>query len=140
MTDGKMHDLEHIRRYETEIRRAIRERDRVSALIQRIVTPPDAVRVMGGDSGGLNLDALDKLYELEREIDRKIDAMVDLKRKAQRILDSMSDPLWAEVLELRYIEGWGIRRIAEAVYCHRTSVHRIIRQGLAEYDRLEAEA
>ncbi len=140
MTDGKMHDLERIRRYETEIRRAIRERDRVSALIQRIVTPPDAMRVMGGDSGGLNLDALDKLYELEREIDRKIDAMVDLKRKAQRILDSMSDPLWAEVLELRYIEGWGIRRIAEAVYCHRTSVHRIIRQGLAEYDRLEAEA
>ncbi len=140
MTDGKMHDLERIRRYETEIRRAIRERDRVSALIQRIVTPPDAMRVMGGDSGGLNLDALDKLYELEREIDRKIDAMVDLKRKAQRILDSMSDPLWAEVLELRYIEGWGIRRIAEAVYCHRTSVHRIIRKGLAEYDRLEAEA
>ena len=136
-TQPRLHDLELIRHYELSIRRLSRDRDRVASLLQRVVPPPDAVRVMGGQSDGINLDAIDRLYRLEREMDRKIDSMVDLKREACAILDSMDDPMWAEVLDLRYMEGKSIGEIARMLPCHRATVHRAIRSGLAEYDRIK---
>lgn len=48
-------------------------------------------------------DTICKIVDLEREINEDIDRLVDLKAKARRTINAVSDPDQQLILELRYL-------------------------------------
>ena len=53
-----------------------------------------------------------KIIDLESEIDRDIDALVDLKREIQAVINNVEDEKYRILLELRYINQMSWEEIA----------------------------
>lgn len=64
-------------------------------------------------SGGLNFsDWVDKITDIEREIDTKIDELVDLKQRINSQIDRVENPLHRIVLVSHYLNDLSLRQIA----------------------------
>lgn len=75
---------------------------RLRDMAMRSTSRTDAERFGGTDRHSKIEDAVCKLIDTEREIDREIDRLVDSKREVQRIIDRMTDEREKLVLEMRY--------------------------------------
>ena len=73
-------------------------------------------------------DLLDKIVDLEMEIASEIEALIDKKKSAKKLLASLDIPD-SLVMEMRYLEGCTWYEIATALNYSQQSVYRI--HGLA---------
>lgn len=74
-----------------------------------------------------------KLIELEREINADIDALVDSRQKARRIMDDLPDDRYRDILMWRYFSCWNWDKIADGLgYNDRTQVWRLHGRALLE--------
>ena len=71
-----------------------------------------------------------KIVDLEREINADIDALVDLKAQARRVIGQLKDPDQQLVLELRYLCYRPWTDIMEELGISETSVYRIHGEAL----------
>ena len=53
-----------------------------------------------------------KIVDLEREIDRDVDELVEIRSEIMRTISSVPDIEIRTMLEYRYINGWSWRKIA----------------------------
>ena len=74
-------------------------------------------------------DTIIKIIDLEHEINRDIDWLVDLKKAARESINTMSDPEERLILELRYLCYKTWPEIAEAMGVSESTVYRT--HGLA---------
>lgn len=74
-------------------------------------------------------DTIDKIVDLEQEINRDIDRLVDLKREAQNAISALTDPDQQLVLELRYLCYKPWTQIMDALGYSEPTIYRI--HGLA---------
>ena len=72
-----------------------------------------------GGVGGDWTDIVAKIQELEDEINAEIDRLIDTRRDVVRAIDSLPDERMRTLLELRYLNGWGWQRIADALHYER---------------------
>lgn len=102
MTDVKKY-LSQIRRYDSRINAKIEERDRLKAMLTKIT--PTLRDVPSSGSGGQDKlsDAVAKLIDLEAEINREIDSLVDARKSVVGTIDKVTDTQMHEVLCKRYI-------------------------------------
>lgn len=77
--------------------------------------------------------SIDRLIDLEREIDRTVDEMVAHRCQIEDALRDMCDPTQALVLELRYLNGKSWDAIAEELSYDRVSVWRIHGRALENF-------
>ena len=103
MTDVKKY-LSQIRRYDSRINAKLEERDRLKAMMTKIT--PTLRDVPSSGSGGQDKlsDAVAKLIDLEAEINREIDSLVDARKSVVGTIDKVDDVLMHEILSKRYIE------------------------------------
>ena len=71
-----------------------------------------------------------KIVDLEREINEDIDALVDLKAQARRVIGQLKDPDQQLVLELRYLCYRSWTDIINELGVSETSVYRIHGEAL----------
>ena len=71
-----------------------------------------------------------KIVDLERKINADIDALVDLKAQARRVISQLKDPDQQLVLELRYLCYRPWTDIMEELGISETSVYRIHGEAL----------
>ena len=71
-----------------------------------------------------------KIVDLEREINADIDALVDLKTQARRVIGQLKNPDQQLVLELRYLCYRPWTDIMEELGISETSVYRIHGEAL----------
>jgi DNA-directed RNA polymerase specialized sigma subunit len=85
-----------------------------------------------GDSPNVHRmeDTIVKIIDLENEINRDIDRLVDLKRDAREVINRLSDPDQQLILELRYLCYKSWTQIMEALDYSETSVYRLHGQAL----------
>lgn len=69
-------------------------------------------------------ETADMVIELEKRVNARIREMVRQKQAAMDAIRAVSDPRWAEVLELYYIDGYTWEKIAEIVCRDVRTVHR----------------
>lgn len=102
MTDAKRF-LQQIRLYDSRINAKLAERDRLKAMMTKIT--PTLRDVPSSGSGGQDKisDAMAKLIDLEAEIDREIDSLVDARNSVVGTIDKVMDTQMHEVLCKRYI-------------------------------------
>ena len=75
-------------------------------------------------------ETADRLIELERVVNQRTRELVRWKLAALEAIRAVSDPRWAEVLELYYIDGYTWEKIAEIVCKDVRTVHRWHGEGL----------
>lgn len=63
-----------------------------------------AVKVSSSGGGGSMSEAVDRIVDLEQEINAEVDRLVDYKRKVQKVLDKMENPDYVKVVYKRYFE------------------------------------
>ena len=90
------------REYLLEVRRS---KARVEALAER--------RRWYGQAGQWHSDGgTEAILQLQRELDRRIDAAAKCELEAMRRIDALEDPGQREVLRYRYLNGLGWKEIA----------------------------
>lgn len=73
---------------------------------------------------------VERLVDLERQIDQEIDMLVDLKQELRQVIDSVDDPNERMVLRYRYIHNRNWGQISEAMHTSERTVRRWHGTGL----------
>ena len=73
---------------------------------------------------------LEKVWELEREIDAEIDKLIDLKEQMRGVIAEVTDIDEQMVLRYRYIHNYTWEKIGDELHADRTTVYRWHNQAL----------
>lgn len=76
-------------------------------------------------------------YEREQHLTARIDALVDMRQAAERIIKRIDSPRFRQVLTLRYLQTeswtWGWRRIASVMGLPLTTVYELHGRALQAF-------
>ena len=101
-----------------EVDRLINERARWIARATK-VTPTYTGMPHGGSGEDRMQDAVERLSEVEKELNEKIDKLVDLRREVDMAISTIGDTRLETVLRYRYIDCMTFEQIAVKMsYCY----------------------
>ena len=95
--------LQQIRRLDTQINRDIEERRRLKEMATKITPTLKPVVVSGGGSHDKLSEATAKIIDLEAEINREIDRLIDARNAVTATIDKVEDERLHAVLNMRYV-------------------------------------
>ena len=76
---------------------------------------------------------LEKIDEIERDIDRNVNALVDLRTKINNAIDALENVEEQIVLYHRYLDGYSWEKIARSMAVSTRTVHRIHGRALKHF-------
>jgi hypothetical protein len=100
----------------------------------------EAERVSGTGERSRVESAVCRMVDFEREqhLTARIDALVDMRQSAERIIARIESPRFRQVLRLRYLQmeswTWGWRRIASVMGLPLTTVYELHGWALQAYE------
>ena len=128
--------LKKIRMYDTRIESKLLEVQALRAMVTKI-TPTLKADVVTASSPQDKLgDAVAKIIDLETEIDKEIDAYVDLKREVTALLERLENPFHYKVLHQRYFLYHTFERIATDMHYSFRGVCYLHGRALQAFDEL----
>lgn len=104
--------LERIGKHDKAIEKKLDELTSLDSLVKR-VTP--VMNTTGASCGGNQDklgDAIAKIVDLRKEVNRDVDILVDMKREAYHILRKLKNEEHYKVLEMRYLQYMSFEQIA----------------------------
>ena len=81
-----------------------------------------------------DLDLIDKIVDIEAEIDREIDELVDLKEEIEAAISSLKDEKEKTLMEYRYLSGMTFEWIASEMHYSWRWIHKLHKQALANME------
>lgn len=120
----KINWLKKYRLIDLEISRKLEERDLWRARAEKI-TPSLTGMPQGGGEDQIQ-SAVEHIWELDQEINRKTDALIDLRREIEEAIRSIPDETERLVIEYKYIDNKRWEQIAidlHYTYRHITRMH-----------------
>ena len=85
----------------------------------------------GGKGGSTGFPgAVEKVLELEAQMDREIDAIMAQRNAIRAAVQSLSDRRYREVLNLNYLGGLPIRKVAEKLHYEEKYTYKLRRKGV----------
>ena len=103
--------LQKYRAADDEINDLLREKERIMSRLTRMTSCLSGMPHGGGESDKIT-DGVAKVIELDAEIDRKVDALCDLRREVCSNIGTVNDATLRRILMLRYISGKTWEQIA----------------------------
>jgi Mg2+ and Co2+ transporter CorA len=125
--DAKQY-LKRITRLDSLIKAKLEQIEELRSLAEKATVEAKLVKIYNKNSYQSDRvgDIVAKIVDLNNEINEYIDQLIDLKAEAVRLIDSLENPDYRLLLNLRYINGYTFERIAvEMNYCYRwiTELH-----------------
>lgn len=121
--------LSQYRTLDSRITAKMEQRERIRAALTKCT---QVITDMPRGGGNHNwTDTLTKCIEAEEELNAMIDSFVDLQRSIWLQIDAIRDPQERQLLEARYIMGWGWTKIGIMMGIERTTVWRIHGRALS---------
>ncbi|MEG2369342.1 MAG: sigma factor-like helix-turn-helix DNA-binding protein, partial [Raoultibacter sp.] len=96
-------------------------------------------RVSGTKSHDRLTESLDKLQDYREELAGLIVDYIALQRFAESVIMRLEDSRYQQVINLRYMEGMGWRKIAKAMIYSERNVRNIHKDALEALDAVLAE-
>ncbi len=121
--------LQEYRKLDGRINRALDEKRRWEELAVRI-SPVYSDMPRGGGNGDKLTEAVQRIVDLEAEIDRDIDRLVDLRQWIERNIDAVEDTRLRDILRRRYVDGDRIEKIAVDMMLDYRWVRRLLTRAL----------
>ena len=104
MTLGEKREiLKDYKRIDGRIDWLCNELERWRSIAQKVTSSADVLSA--GPVGGRLENAVEKIIEIEHELDMSIDALVDLRSKIERAVTKLNDTAQRDIISIRYIEG-----------------------------------
>ena len=69
------------------------------------------------------------------EINQEIEALLAQQRKANRIIKSLPNAKWRDVLNYRYLNGWAWSKVARAMNYNKRWTQQLHREALDAFER-----
>ncbi|NMA37043.1 MAG: hypothetical protein GX942_01920 [Papillibacter sp.] len=108
--------LSRYRFIDVEIKRLMEERDEWFARATRVTASYGGEARHKSSEGDRLGDIVAKLCELDKMIDERVDALVDLRLELEAHIEKLEDPLLRNLLALRYINGLTFEDIGERLF------------------------
>jgi DNA-directed RNA polymerase specialized sigma subunit len=99
----------------------------------------DADKVSGGKIGDLS-DAISALEGYAERVNAKWDKLIELRKEAGALIDTLQDGRYREVLRRRYLWGQTLEKIAADLRFDYRWVKRLHGRALAEFQKLTPES
>lgn len=124
--------LNRARRIDEEINALLKSYDDTKARLTSVV------QRLSGETVQATKDPhkFDRLAELSELIDKRVNELVDTKRKTLEVIDRVPDQRQREVLERHYVGNEIFEKIAVAMHYSYPQVHRFHGYGLLEVERI----
>lgn len=104
--------LQKIKLYDVQINSKVEELDKLRAITTKITPALSGDVVSGSRSQDKLGDAVARIVDLEEDINRRIDALIELKRSAMELLDKLQNPNHFEILNKRYFQFKSLEQIS----------------------------
>ena len=95
--------LQQIRRLDVEIDENTEELARLNALVTKVTSVLSGDVVSRTREADTMTEAINKIIELRKELDRNIDIFVDMKMEVKRMLSLLENPIHFKILNSRYV-------------------------------------
>ena len=126
--------VKYLKRYailDREIDRLLAEAERLRARLGKL-TP--TLTDMPGGGGSIykssDLDLIDKIVDIEREVNQHIDDAILLKEHIQTLINAVEDNVERLLLNYRYIDGNSFEWIASTLHYSWRHTHRLHSKAL----------
>lgn len=128
--------LQQIQKIDLEIEHSIAELDTLKELSTTICAMDySKPRVQGGGSDGASfVRTIDKIYNLEQEINKQIDGYVDLRHKIICEIQSIQNVVYSEMLYKRYVEYKDYDVIVRELGCTKHWVKHLHSKAIVAFD------
>jgi DNA-directed RNA polymerase specialized sigma subunit len=128
--------LRQIRQLDQEINSKLEEVEKLRSLAEKMTSTLSHDNVSQSGCGDRVSEVVAKIVDLDREITRSVDRMIDLKDKAIRLINQLDEPNHRLVLILRYINGYTWEQIAVKMGYVFQWVHVLHGRALREFAKL----
>lgn len=98
---------------DVRIKNKLIEQQQWRELALGITANVDGERVQSSGTKTKMADAIDKCIDMEAEIDRLIDELVDTKKKVIEAIEKLDSPVEYDVLHRRYIQYQSLQEVAD---------------------------
>ena len=105
--------LEQVERLDIAIRNKLIEQQQWREIALGITANMEGERVQSAGAKSKMAEAIDKCVDMEGEIDRLIDVLVDTKQDVIRTIEQLYSPTEYNVLHLRFIQYKTLQEIAD---------------------------
>jgi hypothetical protein len=105
--------LEQVKKLDFRIRNKLIEKQQWRDIALGITANMDGERVQSSGSQSKMADAITKCVDMESEIDRLIDQLIDTKREVIQVIERLDSPTEYDVLHRRYIQYQSLQEVAD---------------------------
>ena len=105
--------LKQVEKLDVRIRNKIIEQQQWRDIALGITANMDGERVQSSGAKSKMADALDKCVDMEAEIDRLIDELIEVKKKVIETIERLDSATEYNVLHMRYIQFKDLQEIAD---------------------------
>lgn len=105
--------LEQVERLDVQIKNKLIEKQQWKDIALGITTNMDGERVQSSGAKSKMADAIIKCVDMETEIDRLVDNLIDTKKDVLQTIEQLYSPTEYNVLHMRYIQYKTLQEIAD---------------------------
>lgn len=105
--------LEQVRRLDTMIQNKLIEKQQWMEIATSITANTDGERVQSSGAKEKMADAVIKCVDMEAEIDRLVDKLIDTKKEVIQTIEQLNSPIEYNLLHMRYIQYKSLQEIAD---------------------------
>lgn len=105
--------LEQVEKLDSIIKNKLIEKQQWKDIAFGITTNMDGERVQSSGAKSKMADAINKCVDMEAEIDRLIDKLIDTKKDVIQTIEQLYSPIEYNVLHMRYIQYKTLQEIAD---------------------------
>lgn len=127
--------LRSIQGHERRIKVLMERRQHYYDLAMQGTGSREARRIGGTSQASRVENAVCRLIDLEGDLDREIDKLVDDVRRAERIIDQLEDSRYRDILRYRYLNGWSWDKIEKETQLDRRWVLRLHGRALVAFSQ-----
>jgi len=105
--------LKQVRKLDLKIKNKLIEQQQWRNIALGITANMDGERVQSSGAKSKMADAIDKCVDMEAEIDRLVDELIDTKKKVIEVIEQLDSATEYDVLHMRYIQYKSLQEIAD---------------------------
>ena len=105
--------LEHPEKLDIQIRNKLIEKQQWHDIALGITANMEGERVQSSGAQSKMANAVDKCVDMEAEIDRLVDELIDAKKEVIQTIEKLDSPTEYNVLHMRYIQYLSLQEIAD---------------------------
>lgn len=105
--------LNQVKKLDLQIKNKLIEQQQWRDVALGITANMDGERVQSSGSQSKMADAITKCVDMEAEIDRLVDKLIDTKKEVIQTIEQLESPTQYNVLHLIYIQGKTLQEVAD---------------------------